>query len=151
MRLTNFIVPTKRLVREMYDLHIVHITRYLIVGFSTFALDLGLLYVLHGKLGLSLPVAVSIAYTAAVIYNFTLCLTWTFSDKEKKGLHLHLVQYLVLLVFNYTFTVVFVSILGTHINYALAKIIAAGLLVLWTYPIYRFIIFNAPVTVDRDE
>ncbi len=148
MKPVAFMVPMKKLVLYLYNLHI---TRYLFVGFSTFAIDLGLLYVLHGQLKLSLPVAVSIAYSVAVVYNFTLSLKWTFSNKEKKSLHLHIAQYSILLGFNYLFTVSFVSIIGTHINYAMAKIIAAALLVLWTYPVYRFIIFKPPVVIDLDK
>lgn len=121
-----------------------HVARYLFVGFSTFAIDLGLLYVLHGRLKVVLPVAVTISYTVAVIYNFTLSLKWTFTNKEKKSLYLHFVQYLVLLGFNYLFTVVFVSLVGKQINYAIAKVIAAAILVLWTYPVYRFVIFKPP-------
>ncbi len=119
--------------------------RYLFVGFSTFALDLGLLYILHGRFKLALPIAVSIAYLFSVFYNFTLSLRWTFTNKEKKSLYLHLTQYLILLGFNYLFTLFFVSIVGQHINYAIAKTIAAAFQVLWTYPIYRYIIFKPPI------
>ncbi len=141
-------VLRKKIIHHVYN---IHIARYLIVGFSTFAIDLSLLYVLHGKLRLGLPIAVSIAYTVAVIYNFTLSLKWTFSNKEKKGLHYHIAQYLVLLGFNYLFTVTFVSIVGTHINYAIAKIIAVALSIMWTYPVYRFIIFKPPAAIDLDK
>ncbi len=142
----KYVAYIERIKKILFRLYHIHFIRYLFVGFSTFSIDLGLLYILHGILKINLPIAVTIAYSVAVIYNFTLSLKWTFSNKEKKSLYLHITQYAALLAFNYLFTVTFVSIVGGYISYVIAKIIAYGLLVLWTYPIYRLIIFKPPTS-----
>lgn len=118
--------------------------RYLFVGVSTFVLDFGLLYILHGRLKLNLPLSVTLSYVVTITYNFTLNLKWTFDSTEKTSLHRHLIPYLVLLAINYIFNVVFISLLSRHTNYLIAKFIAASLQIMWTYPIYRFVIFNTP-------
>jgi len=118
------------------------LVRYIFVGGSTFVLDLGLLILLHKKAGFGLALATSIAYWVAIAYNFFLNRAWTFSIKEKESLSKHLMNYLFLLGFNYVFTVLFVTILGHHINFALAKALAVIIQTTWTYSIYKNVIFT---------
>lgn len=81
------------------------------------------------------------AYWISIMYNFTLNRYWTFDVREKESLARHITTYFVLLVFNYLFTVTFVSILGTHINYIIAKALAVAIQMTWTYPVYKKYIF----------
>lgn len=115
--------------------------RYVFVGGSTFAIDLGLLVVLHDYMGIIIPVAASISYWTAIAYNFTLNRLWTFSATDKANLSKHLALYLLLLGFNYLFTVTFVSIASHFINYAIAKVIAVTVQISWTYYLYKTKIF----------
>jgi len=115
--------------------------RYVLVGGTTFAMDFILLYLLHGKVGISLGIATSIAYWVAIIYNFFLNRSWTFSVRDMRSLHKHVVSYLTLLTFNYIFTVVFVSLASHSINYLLAKAIAVLIQMSWTYYVYKRFIF----------
>lgn len=92
-------------------------------------------------MGLGLALATSIAYWVAIIYNFTLNRLWTFSIAEKESLHKHLASYLILLGFNYLFTVIFVSEVGHHIYFGLAKAIAVIIQTTWTYSVYKNVIF----------
>jgi len=115
--------------------------RYVFVGGTTFGMDIILLYLLHGKLDISLGIATSIAYWAAIIYNFFLNRSWTFSLRDKRNLHKHIGSYLTLLTFNYIFTVLFVSLASHSINYLLAKAIAVLIQMSWTYYIYKRFIF----------
>jgi putative flippase GtrA len=117
------------------------LVRYIIVGGSTFVIDFALLLLLKQKVGLSLEVATSIAYWIAVTYNFFLNRYWTFSVAEKESLHRHLLNYLVLLGVNYLFTVIFVSMVGKHIYFGLAKAIAVIIQTSWTYFVYKNYIF----------
>jgi putative flippase GtrA len=117
------------------------LVRYILVGGSTFVLDLGLLILLKEKAGFSLALATSIAYWVAIIYNFILNRYWTFSVSERENLHRHILNYLVLLGFNYLFTVLFVSIVGRHIYFGLAKAIAVIIQTTWTYFVYKNYIF----------
>lgn len=121
------------------------LVRYVLVGGSTFAIDFGLLILFKQKFGFSLPVATSIAYWIAISYNFLLNRVWTFSLAEKESLHRHVAGYLILLGFNYIFTVVFVSLVGKHIYFGLAKAMAVIIQTTWTYKVYKDYIFvNKP-------
>lgn len=115
--------------------------RYIFVGGSTFVIDLGLLVLLHKKVGLGLALATSIAYWVAIAYNFFLNRTWTFSITEMESLKKHLTNYLVLLAFNYLFTVLFVTLASHHMNFALAKAVAVVIQTTWTYKVYKDYIF----------
>ena len=118
-----------------------HFIRYLFVGGTTFIIDFGILYFLHSKLKLNLAGATSVAYWVSISYNFYLNRYWTFDSREKESLMRHITTYFALLVFNYLFTVTFVSIVGTHINYVAAKAIAVAIQMTWTYIIYKRFIF----------
>jgi putative flippase GtrA len=125
-----------------------HFIRYLLVGGTTFIIDLSLLYVLHGRLEVNLEVATSIAYWTSIAYNFSLNRHWTFSTREKTDLRRHLSNYLVLLAANYLFAVLFVSIASHHINYIVAKIISVTIQVPWTYYAYKHYIFTESSTSE---
>ena len=116
--------------------------RYLFVGGSTFVLDIVMLYLLYESLSINLAVATSIAYWASITYNFILNRWWTFSASENKKLHEHAAAYLLLLGFNYIFTVVFVSLVSHYIYFGLTKVIAVAFQITWTYPIYKHVIFS---------
>jgi putative flippase GtrA len=129
-----------------------HFVRYLFVGGSTFVIDFSLLFLLHGKAGVGLGLATSLAYWTSIVYNFLLNRWWTFSAHDKKDLHKHLGTYLVLLAFNYLFTVVFISVASHTINYLLAKAIAVLIQMSWTYFVYKNVIFVAakpPAITDK--
>jgi putative flippase GtrA len=118
-----------------------HFVRYLFVGGSTFVLDFGILYMLHGKSKVGLGIATSFAYWISIIYNFILNRYWTFDAREKESLRRHIATYGLLLVCNYIFVLIFMNIASKHINYIYAKAIAVALQMVWTYPVYKKVIF----------
>ncbi len=118
------------------------IITYLFVGGTTFIIDFGLLVLLYGVLNLNLAVATSISYWAAILYNFTLNRSWTFNANEARALHEHALLYSCLLAVNYLFTVTFVSLVSQFVFYTLAKVLATGIQVLWTFPTYKYIVFK---------
>lgn len=111
--------------------------RYVFVGGTTFILDLGLLIILHSGLHINLAVATSVAYWVAIIYNFILNRWWAFSASENDRLRKHLPPYLLLLGFNYLFTVLFVGFFSRYMHYEIAKAIAVPIQMTWTYPLYK--------------
>lgn len=115
--------------------------RYVFVGGSTFVIDFTLLYVLHESLDINLPISTTVAYWASIVYNFMLNRWWTFSASENKKLHKHATAYLVLLGFNYIFTVIFVSLMSHIVYFGIAKVLAVAIQILWTYRIYKNVIF----------
>ena len=118
-----------------------NLVRYLLVGGSTFAIDILLLFLLHGKLHIKIAISTSISYWFSIAYNFSLNKFWTFSASNKKKLHENLIPYFLLLGFNYLFTVIFVSLASHHINYLIAKVIAVLIQTCWTYTTYKHIVF----------
>ena len=128
----------KRHVRVFYR-H--HFARYLFVGGTTFVLDFGLLAISHGKFGISIALATSIAYWVSIVYNFLFNRYWTFDAREKRSLRHHIVTYSLLLVVNYMFAVAFIAFASHYINYLAAKALAVALQMIWTYPVYKYKIF----------
>ena len=131
----------QKLKKLTYYLYRHHFVRYLAVGGTTFALDFGLLVLLHGVLNLNLAGSTSVAYWVSIAYNFMLNRYWTFDSRERRSLMRHMTAYFILLIFNYLFVVTFVSIMGEHINYIIAKALAVLIQMTWTYMIYKKYIF----------
>ena len=119
-----------------------HFVRYLLVGGTTFIIDFGILIGLHGGLKVGIAAATSVAYWVSIIYNFILNRYWTFDAREKESLQRHITTYFLLLIVNYFFAVTFVSFASDHISYVLAKAIAVAFQMIWTYPIYKKVIFT---------
>src|SRR5204863_351531 len=124
-----------------------HLIRYLFVGGTTFILSLSLLKVLHGNLGLPVGISTFVAYIISFIYNFTLNRSWTFSAADTKNLHKHLVPYAILFLFNLTYTVLIEHFLSQHVNYLVAYPLVIGSQTIWTYYIYKNVIFVKPKEV----
>ncbi|HVX56992.1 MAG TPA: GtrA family protein [Candidatus Saccharimonadales bacterium] len=123
-----------------------HFVRYLLVGGTTFVIDFGLLILIHSGLNFGIAASTSVAYWVSIIYNFILNRYWTFDAREKDSLQRHITSYFLLLVINYLFVVVFVSFASDHISYIIAKAIAVVIQMIWTYPIYKKVIFiSGPV------
>lgn len=130
---------TKALSLFLYKHHLV---RYVLVGGTTFAIDLSLLIFFHQGANIGLAVSTSLAYWISIAYNFILNRYWTFSAGEKEKLRKHLTSYLILLGFNYLFTLVAVSALSHIVYFGFAKVIAVAFQITWTYPIYKNVIFT---------
>jgi putative flippase GtrA len=127
-----------------------HFVRYLVVGGTTFFIDFGILLFLHGVLDLNLAASTSVAYWVSISYNFVVNRYWTFNRREKESLKRHITLYFGLLVINYLFAVTFVSIVGSHINFIIAKAMAVGIQMAWTYPVYKYYIFTESVKDSAD-
>jgi putative flippase GtrA len=118
-----------------------HFVRYLFVGGTTFIIDFGILYSLHVYFDVKIAAATSIAYWASITFNFLLNRYWTFDSHEKEELAHHITTYFVLLICNYFFVLLFVSIMSHHINFIIAKAIAVVIQMTWTYYLYKNYIF----------
>jgi putative flippase GtrA len=118
--------------------------RYLIIGFTTFAMQIGLLYVFTQLLGLEKVIGNVFSTLLSVVFNFVMSNYWTFkagSGAKKKKLG----RYLVLFTFNYLFdTALAFPILVTNLNVNeyLAKIIITGMIVAWNYFLYKLWVFK---------
>jgi putative flippase GtrA len=116
--------------------------RYLVTGGISFLIDLGFLKLLHGILGVELILATIGAYAAAFCVNFTLSRLWTFRSTRTSGARSQAIRYTILVLCNLIATVVIVTgLVGTGLNYLVAKVISAVFLAVLNFLISRRWIF----------
>lgn len=116
------------------------VVRFLIVGVLSFALDLGLLIVLHEVAGVALWVATPVAFITSLVFNFLLQRIYTFKATNKG--HVSAFKYGLLVVFNVLATDVIVLLFAeTELTYAAGKVVATVLTMVWNFFIYKYWIF----------
>ena len=114
--------------------------RFLIVGGLSVVVDAGLLYILHGRLGMWLPPATAISFLAGFVVNFGLNRQWSFSGAG--SLRHQLVRYLALVAVNLLCTVAMVQLLTwAGVPYLVAKVFTTACLSTINYFISRKWIF----------
>lgn len=114
--------------------------RFLIVGGASLAVDAGLLYVLHGLLGLWLEPATALAFLAGFAVNFGLNRQWSFAATGR--LRPQLVRYVALVAANLLVTVLLVKALtALGVLYLVAKVLTTAILATVNYVVSRKWIF----------
>lgn len=115
---------------------------YIGVGVGTVFIDMSILFLLHEVFNMWLWLSLTLAYWTSISFNFFFNRTYTFNHRAYDGLKKHSVLYILLLGFNYLFTLVFVTMLSHIIYFAIAKLIAIAVQTLWTFLIYKRFIFR---------
>ena len=133
----------ERLVARAKSLTERRFVRYLLVGGSTFAIDFVLFSVLHSIFNWDVLLSNTISYWSSIAFNFSVNYKWTFGGSEPAAFKRQLVLYLCLLLFNFGFSSVFLSVtISLGLNPQIAKIIATGLQMTWTYIAYKIVVFK---------
>ena len=115
--------------------------RYLIVGFSSAAIEILLFTVFYYALHIDVVVSNVCAITIATIYNFTLSRKWTFQSVS--SLPRSVVLYLLLFTWNQFFSSWAIVVLVDLGFIALfAKVITMGIIVCWNFWLYRKVVFK---------
>jgi putative flippase GtrA len=115
--------------------------RFLVVGGLSIAIDAGSLWVLHGLLGIWLPVATATAYLISLTFNFAANRLWTFDARGAAGRHL--VRYASLVAVNLLLTVLLVQLLTViGLPYLVSKLCTAALLASGNYFASRIWVFD---------
>ncbi|MCL2756660.1 MAG: GtrA family protein [Coriobacteriia bacterium] len=125
-------------------------SRYLIVGFSSVAIELTLFWLLYELIGyktalsfvgLSLVPSNVIAILVATLYNFIMSRKWTFQSTS--SLPRSITLYLILFVFNQVFSsTVIVLLVDVGVHSMLAKVITIACIVCWNFVLYRTVVFK---------
>ena len=116
------------------------VLRFLVVGGLSAALDVGLLVVLRELVGAPLGVATTVAFWTALVVNFSLHRTWSFSHASAPAVPF--ARYLVLVGANYLATLGLVTGgVAVGAPYVLAKVVAIGVGVAWTFVAYERWVF----------
>lgn len=116
-----------------------HVWRYIVVGLTTVAIDVGLLYLLV-QVGVPVYVAATIAFGTALLTNFTLSRVWTFGVRRRTPYQTAL--YGLLILGNYLFSLLLIGVfLHFNASYIAGKVTAVAITTIWNFLIYRYVIF----------
>lgn len=112
--------------------------RFIFVGGACFLLDYGLLYVLTAYAGLYYLVSAAVSFTLSVFLNYWLCLVCVFrgaGTQTRRAKMLFFGSSIAGLGLNQLLMWSLVD--RAHIHYMIAKLIAAGIVMLWNYVLKR--------------
>lgn len=120
------------------------VIKYLLTGGLTFAVDY--LVLLTGFYVFLLPLwaATTLGYLAGLCVSFFINRVWVFGEHGKqRKMARQLVEYVLLLLFNYIFTVFTIRLLDNlGVTPAISKIIVTAMIAGWNYLIYNKVIFT---------
>ena len=123
------------------------VIRFVLTGGICFLVELAVLILLKGQLGIDTLIATPIAFLVSVILNYILCVVWVFRGKKNQGagakagflitslIGLGLNE-LLMLLFRWMLgeeTVLFTLFGFTATMYMLNKVIATLLVMVWNY------------------
>jgi putative flippase GtrA len=124
------------------------LARFVIVGGLSFAIDLGLLMLLHEVFLVELWIATPIAFLTSLAFNFALQRVFTF--RASNGKSVSFLKYCLLVVFNtlaVDLIVNFIDWLGA--GYQVGKIVSTVMITAWNFLLYKHWIFRgSPSTVE---
>ncbi|HEX4829497.1 MAG TPA: GtrA family protein [Trebonia sp.] len=119
-----------------------NVVGYLIINGCTFGIDLGLLSVFHGALGLWLPLSITMSYAIASLISYTCNRILNFQSHGEVGTQLPL--YLGVLTVNYLAFILGLQE-GLHalgVEYLIARILAACCEGVFLYCCMRWLVFR---------
>jgi putative flippase GtrA len=124
------------------------LTRFLLVGGLSFAIDFGLLVLLHEGLDVELWIATPIAFIVSLLFNFAMQRSFTFQSTEKR--HVSAFKYGLLVVFNVVATdLIVVMIDRAGASYGLGKVVATVCTMTWNFLAYKYWIFRRDPSGSR--
>lgn len=128
------------------------IVRFVIVGGISFAIDLGLLILLHEVFKVELWLATPVAFLASLAFNFALQRMFTF--RARNGTSVSFIKYCLLVIFN-TFAVdVIVNLVDwLGAGYQIGKVVSTVMITAWNFLLYKHWIFRevAAKASDTEE
>ena len=119
------------------------LARYIFSGFLAFTTNLVLLFVFKNYLHWWYLTASTLAFIISVIVSFMAQKFITFRDKSTSRVPHQIALYFIIALFNVFANGVlmfsFVDI--AHIQYLLSQVFSAGMIAIWSFALYRFVIF----------
>ncbi len=118
--------------------------RYIIVGGTSYAIELTVLLLLVHVLHFNTTLAISIGFWLGLVISFLLqkFLAFKNTDTRARRLTIQTVYYALLVLFNYGFTLLFVHLLEPFIDLSIARTLALIITTAWNYIIYKKVIFT---------
>lgn len=133
--MSQFYNPLSRISRPM--------RHYLIIGISVYLFELVIIAVAQW-LGASNILAVGLSFWLGLIVSFILQKTVTFEDKRTyhKVLIPQLLAFSLLVLFNFSFTLLVTQLLAYTVPAIGARTIALGVTTIWNFYLYKTRIFK---------
>lgn len=117
------------------------VVRFLLVGGVSFALDLGLLAILHEIFDVALWIATPIAFVVSLVFNFLLQRLFTFRANNSGSISA--LKYIALVIVNIVISDLIVTGFdAVGWTYVIGKTAATILTTAWNYFLYRHWIFR---------
>lgn len=118
--------------------------KYLFTGGLSFLVDYLLLLACYYALSQPLWFATTIGYLGGLCISFSINRAWVFGEHGKKRkITRQLVEYVLLLLFNYAFTVYAIRILDSMgVSPSISKIVLTFVIAIWNYIIFNKFIFG---------
>jgi putative flippase GtrA len=115
---------------------------FVVINSCTFAVDLVLLTLLHGRLGVGLAVAVTVAYACAFTLSYFLNRILNFQSHGAVGPQFAV--YVVVVVVNYVAFILGVSsaLSALGVEYHVARIVAGACEAVYMYSAMRWVVFR---------
>lgn len=119
--------------------------RYIFIGGISYVIELSFLLFLANVLSFSPELAVAFSFWVGLIISFTLQKYIAFSNttKGRGAFSKQAVPYGALVLFNYVFTIISVSLLVNFLQLEIARTIALIVTTFWNYFVYKKI-FKTP-------
>lgn len=125
-----------------------HLLKFLLVGGLSFAIDLGLLVILHEVFGVGLWIATPVAFLVSLIFNFLLQRIFTFKATNRS--HSSFIRYAILVVFNTVATDFIVNTFANlDLTYTAGKVVATASTMAWNFFLYKYWIFPSDQASDN--
>lgn len=118
--------------------------KYLLTGGLAFTVDYLLLVTSYYLLSFPLWLATTLGYLGGMGVSFSVNRIWVYSKTgRQRRMTKQLIEYALLLLFNYAFTVYSIKWLNSvGITPAISKVVVTGMIVCWNYLIFTKIIFT---------
>ncbi|GAA3319835.1 hypothetical protein GCM10017710_43340 [Arthrobacter ramosus] len=140
--LTVALDPRAQVTRLVGFVQRSHLLKFLIVGGLSFAIDLGLLVLLHEGLGVDLWFATPAAFLSSLVFNYFVQRSYTFQSNNRA--HISMFRYGLLVVFNVFATDVIVNFFDTlALTYAGGKVVSTVSTMTWNFFLYKYWIFRS--------
>lgn len=119
------------------------VARFIICGGMAFSANIALLFLFTNEFGFWYLTSSVIAFTGALFVSFLMQKYWTFRSSEHGAVvteaWMTIILALINLILNTVLMYIFVELV--HVYYLLAQVLAAGIIAIETYFVYKNIIF----------
>jgi putative flippase GtrA len=119
------------------------IIRYIVIGGTSYVIELTVLLILAKLLHLNPVLSVGISFWVGLIMSFFLQKFFAFNNKTLKAKHLlwQSVMYGALVLVNYLFTLWFVGLFNSVMGLIGSRTIALIITTFWNYFVYKYVLF----------